>query len=133
MFSNLIFLKKGMEIVSQPYFMYDFWRKPIMMLHSINWPNFISLMSLLIEILGSLCIVIFYWDIGQYVYCNCLFPRLGSLKFEVNVTLLIKSFFYLNKMSRQKWWAFKLKWIVFFIIFKRSSLPKIVSDLIVPL
>ena len=42
------------------------------------------------------------WDIGQHVYCNCLFPRDDILNFEINLIFLIKLIFYLTKKSRQK-------------------------------
>ena len=42
------------------------------------------------------------WDIGQYVYCNCLFPILCRQKFEINRSFLIKPFFNNQKNLRQK-------------------------------
>ena len=38
---NFNFLEKGLELVSPPHFEYDFSRKMFLVLHSINWPNFI--------------------------------------------------------------------------------------------
>ena len=35
------FSEKGPGLVSPPYFVYDFSRKMILLLHCINWPNFI--------------------------------------------------------------------------------------------
>ena len=52
------FLDKALVIVSPAYFVYNFSTKMFLMLHSINWPNFIAWLQ--------------YWDIGQYLYCNCL-------------------------------------------------------------
>ena len=37
---NFDFLEKGMELVSLPYFVYDFSRKMFLMLYSSNRPNF---------------------------------------------------------------------------------------------
>ena len=37
---NFDFLDKGLGIVSLAYFVYDFSTKILLMLHSINWPNF---------------------------------------------------------------------------------------------
>ena len=37
---NFEFLELGLEIVSPPYFEYDFQREMFLMLYSINWPNF---------------------------------------------------------------------------------------------
>ena len=37
---NFDFLERGLEIVSPPSFVYDISRKIFLILHSINWPNF---------------------------------------------------------------------------------------------
>ena len=58
------FLEKGPGIGFSPYFVSNFLRNMFRMLYSINWPNLIVLLPL-----NS-------WDTWQYVYCNCLFPRL---------------------------------------------------------
>ena len=55
---NFIFLEKGLGLVSPPHFEYDFSRKIFLMLHSINWPNFIVWLPLLLDILGNMCITI---------------------------------------------------------------------------
>ena len=55
---NIGFLEKGMEIVSQPYFVYDFSRKMFLKSYSSNWPVFIACLSLLLEILVNTCIAI---------------------------------------------------------------------------
>ena len=34
-------IKKGVELVSLPYFLYDFWKNMFLLLYFINWPNFI--------------------------------------------------------------------------------------------
>ena len=60
------FSERGLGLVSSPHFVYDFFRK-MFMLHSINWPNFIVRLSLLLKI-------------GQYVYYNCLLTRLWRHK-----------------------------------------------------
>ena len=56
---NFNFSEKGLGLVSPPHFVYDFSRKMFLMLHSINWPNFIVWLLLLLEILGNMCITIF--------------------------------------------------------------------------
>ena len=53
---NFDFLDKGLEIVSSADFVYDFSTKMFLMLYSINWPNFIAWLPLLLEILGNMCI-----------------------------------------------------------------------------
>ena len=55
---NFNLLEKGLELVSPPHFEYDFSRKTFLMLHSINWPDFIDWLPLLLEILGNMCITI---------------------------------------------------------------------------
>ena len=52
------FSEKGLGLVSPPHFVYDFSRKTFFMLHSVNEPNFIVWLSLLLEILGNICITI---------------------------------------------------------------------------
>ena len=53
---NFIFLEKGLGLVSSPHFVSDFSIKMFLMLHSINWPDFIVWFPLLLEILGNMCI-----------------------------------------------------------------------------
>ena len=55
---NFDFLEKDLGIVSPPHFVYDFSTKMFLMLCSINWPNFIVWLPLLLEILGNTCIAI---------------------------------------------------------------------------
>ena len=45
--------KRGMELVSLPHFLHDFWRK-IFLLYSLTWPNF------WLPLLDNTCIVIVY-------------------------------------------------------------------------
>ena len=54
---NFDFLDKGLGIVSLVHFVYDFLKKVFLMFYSINWPNFTAWLSLLLEILGNVCIV----------------------------------------------------------------------------
>ena len=55
---NFEFLDKSLGIVSPspPHFAYD--SKIFLMLLSINWPNFLTWLSLLLEILHDMCIAI---------------------------------------------------------------------------
>ena len=55
---NIDFLDKGLGIVPPAHFVYDFSTKMFFMLYSINWPNFIAWLPLLLEILGIKYIVI---------------------------------------------------------------------------
>ena len=121
---NLNFPKKSLGLVSPPHFAYDFSRKLLLMLHSINWPNFIASLPLLLQILGNICVAI------------VCFPAYDVTNFEINLIFLIKSLWYRNKKSRQK-----LKYIeneksfwdeiksIYSSFLKGSRLPKMVSDL----
>ena len=75
------FPEKGLGIVFPPHFVYDFSRKIFLMLYSINWPNFIVWLPLLLEILGNMCIAIVYY------------PGCDVMNFEINFIFLIKPFF----------------------------------------
>ena len=66
---NFAFSEKGLGIGFPSDLVYDFSRKMFLILFSINWPNFLVRVSFI------------SWDIGQYMYCNCLFPRLWRHKF----------------------------------------------------
>ena len=47
------------------------------------------------------------WDIGQYVYCNYLRPICEVISFKINLSFLIKLFFYITKKLGQKYKYFK--------------------------
>ena len=87
---NFNFSEKGLGLVSPQHFVYDFSRKVFVVLHSINRPKFIVRLSLLLKILGNMCITIVYQ------------PGCNVIKFEVNLIFLIKPFQYMTKKSRQK-------------------------------
>ena len=55
---NFDFSDKSLGIVSLVHFVYDFSTKLFDMLYSINGPNFIVWLPLLLEILGNMCIAI---------------------------------------------------------------------------
>ena len=55
---NFDFLDNGLGIVSTAHFVYDFLTKVFFMLYSINQPNFIAWLPLLLELLGNMCIAI---------------------------------------------------------------------------
>ena len=94
---NFDFLEKGLGIVSLPHFVYDFSRKMFLVLYSINWPNFIVKLSLLLDILINMCIA---------VVC---FPGCDIINFEINIIFLIKPLFYMTKRPRQKFKYLKNK------------------------
>ena len=72
--------QRGLELVSLPRFLHNFWRN-IILLCSIIWPNFIVCLPLLCEILDNTCTAI---------VCK---PSCHVMNFEVNLVFLIKSFF----------------------------------------
>ena len=51
-------MKRDLELVSPPHFLHGFWRKISLPLYFINWANFIAWLTLLLEMLGSTCIMI---------------------------------------------------------------------------
>ena len=55
---NFDFWENGLGIVSPPHFVYEFSRRMFLLLYSINWPNSIVWLSLLLEMLGNMCIAI---------------------------------------------------------------------------
>ena len=66
------------------------------------------------------CLIAFTaWDIWQYVYGNCLFPRLWRHEFEINLILLNKILIILRKKR-----VLKVKLKAFFIILKVLSVAK---------
>ena len=72
------------------HFVCDFSGKMFIMFYSINWLNFIVWLSLRLEILNNMRIAI------------VCFSGCDVINFEVNLIFLIKSFFCMTKMSRQK-------------------------------
>ena len=87
---NFDFLWKGLGLASPPPIVYYFPREIFLMLCSINWPNFIVSFSLLLEILGNMCVVII---------CCSVFD---VINFEINHSFLIKPFFYTYLHNNQK-------------------------------
>ena len=60
------------------------------MLYSINWPNLIVWLPLLLVILGNVFIVII------------CYPVFDVINFEINLSFFIKQFFYIIKNLGQK-------------------------------
>ena len=56
---NFDFSEKSLVLDSPPHFTYDFQQKIFLKLYSINWPNFIVWLHLLIEILGNMVLQLF--------------------------------------------------------------------------
>ena len=97
--------------------MYGFCRKIFLMLYYLKWPNFITWLPLLPEILGNMCILILF------------FPVCEAINFKIYPSLLIKAFSYMTKKIETN---FKYpekekssKYKVFFITFKGLPLKQI--------
>ena len=87
---NFHFLEKELGLFSLPYFAYDFSRKVFHMLYSINCPNFIGWLPLLLEILGDMGI-----GIVSYLFCD-------AINFEIYFSVIIRPFVFMTKNSEQK-------------------------------
>ena len=91
---NLFFRKnRGLELVSMPHFLHNFWKKIFLLLYSINSPNFIVWLPLLWKILDNMCITI---------VCK---PGCDAMNFEINLVFLIKPFFLQNQKAMTKTWT----------------------------
>ena len=84
------FLEKGLEIVSPLHFMHDISRKIFLILCSIYWPNLTAWLHVLLELLGNM---------SNGTVC---FSGYGIINFEINLIVLIKTFFYMTKKLIQK-------------------------------
>ena len=124
---NFDLLEKDLGIVSPPHFVHDISKKMFLMLYSINWPNLIAWLFLLLEILINMCIAI------------VCFPRFDVRNLEIELIFLIKSLFYMNKESRQilnilrTKRAFKMKKEHILTFLKDFQWPKIIPDFFVNL
>ena len=86
---NFNFSQKGLELVPSTHFVYDFSKK---MFHVIFY--YLTKFYCLIDFSS--------WNIGQYVYYNCLLTSLWRHTFETNFIFLIKPFCFMTKKPRQK-------------------------------
>ena len=84
------FFRKGSETSSPRHFVNNFSRKILLTLYSVNWPNFIFWLSLLLEILGYMCIIII------------CFPVYDAINFEIILSFFNHAVFYMIKNSKQK-------------------------------
>ena len=75
--SNFNFLEKGMGIVSQQHFVYDFSREMFLMLYSNNWQNFIVWSPLFLDMLVNMCIAMF---INQVVTLKILTQQMLTIR-----------------------------------------------------
>ena len=83
------FLEKRLGIVSPTNLVYNFLRKMFLMLYSMNWPNAIVLLLLLLEVLGNVCIAI------------VCFPRWDVIYFKINLIVIIRLFLFMTNKSHK--------------------------------
>ena len=98
---TFIFLWKGLVLASKQHFVDDFSKKTFLILYSINWPNFIIWLTLLLEILDNMCGVII---------CH---PVCAVMSFEINFSFLTKpfySFFNTTTMKRHNGQRARSSW-----------------------
>ena len=107
---NFDFLNKVVGIVSSTHFVYDFLAKIFPLLYSINWPNFIAWLPLLLDILDNICIAIVCYP--GYLSNRDVFPTWPK-SYDKNLNIL--------RTER----VFKIKQKAFFNIFKRLSIKQI--------
>ena len=88
--NNFEFFKKGVGLVSPPHWVHDLKKKCFVILDSINWPDFILWLPLLLEIFGNMCILI------------VCYPVCDVISFEIYLSYPVKLFSYLTKNSEQK-------------------------------
>ena len=113
--------EKGLGLVSSPH-AYDFSGETFLMLHSINWQV-------------SLSDCLYFWRYWAICILQLFINQVvTSIRFEINLTFLIKLFCYMSKKSRKKYilrTERALRWNKkqFSALSKGFQFPKIVSDL----
>ena len=104
----LVLYKRVMELVSPSHFADDFSRKIFPILYSINWPNLIVWLPLLIEILGNMNIImIFRWNRKHFSSFLIVFqlPEIASdweLTFKYQKYCWIRNHLFSQYLFRQK-------------------------------
>ena len=118
-YKDFLQYKKGLELITLPHFLYDFWRKIFLSLHSINWSNFSVWLLLTFAILGNISIAIVCWS-------GC-----DIINFEINFIFPIKPFFVCDQNVEtkiQRTWErkqFLRRNKNYFSSFSKSSLKQI--------
>ena len=78
--------KKQIELTLDLFSAHDSWRKIFLMLPSISWPNFIVWLSLLLKILGNMCIAIIFFEVDDVINFeinhNCKWQKKLGQKFN---------------------------------------------------
>ena len=111
--------KQGSGTNPLSQFLHNFWRNFFFLVMYYTFTKFHCLVAFTL------------WDIGQYLYCNCLLTRLHVMNFEINLTFLIKPFFLHDQKVMIKLDYLQQKELLrwnkkhFFIIFKGLSMKQI--------
>ena len=117
-------LKRGLELVSLPHFLYDFWRKLFLLLYSINCLNLIVWLLLRCEILGNMYIVIVCkpgCDVLTWPKSNTSFFG----RWELNFKSLKNHWYYVkrnispNGQKSQKKEFYLVRYFTFMILFQK--------------
>ena len=113
----------GVELISQSHFAQAFSRKIFLLLYSITWSNFIVWLPLLLEIIGSMFIVIVSYPLCDVINC------------EIYLSFLINPFSYILPKIQSKIWNILRKVLSrwnekhFSLLLKDIQLSEIVSNL----
>ena len=102
---NFNFLENCLAIVFPPHFVYAFSRKMLLMLFSLNLPNFFVCLSSVLEIMGNMCIAI------------VSFHGCDVITSEINLIILIKQKMQdktLNILRTKKLWRWKKAFLITF-------------------
>ena len=68
---NSLKIKKGLELVSRPYFSHNFFIKNLILQYYINWPNIITRLCLLPKLFSKMCFMFHAWafdDVMTFEY-----------------------------------------------------------------
>ena len=84
-YAQFCFFRKGDAACFSSYILIIFLRKIFPMLYSINWPNSILTLPLILEILGNMCIIIICFSVYDVI------------NFETNLSVRFKCVFLMAK------------------------------------
>ena len=84
-YAQFCFFRKGHAACFSSYILIIFLRKIFPMLYSINWPNSIFTLPLILEILGNMCIIIICFSVYDVI------------NFETNLSVRFKCIFLMTK------------------------------------
>ena len=115
---NFDFSNEDLGLVSPHRCVHFLSRKMVLMLYSINWPNFIVWLPYFLRYLAI------------YVFVIVCYPICDVMNFEIYLSFSSSRFPTWPKLQNKNWnisrtkRAFKVKWKVFFMIFKGLSVAR---------